>query len=434
MSLLLTVYNTSVWKTFVDASGLPLLNEAASGHQPDSGILYPIQSLPSVSILLSALQNEQSVWLAVVQAEYFMADALERGSTLQEAAQQWIEQTDALLDLQRKHRQKLRLFNIHQAVAQPARFITLLNSRIAIKEFPEQTANRNFLLLAACQYVNQQPPLKSLNARLQATVMPLCENEYLSLNIEQILLQQQSLNSATNERTKLESKLIQHQEQFETEIKTVTEERDLILNQLLELQEQFEALNKQYNLSLQSEQQQHRHSLLARDKQHAKEISKIEAELRKVKARAANAEYAGLLRQNELKKLQASISWKAAMPVRVIGRLLNKNAPTDEKLMQDVDLLLTSEYFDVDWYLQTYTDIAESLMNPAEHYLVYGAAEGRLPGPLFDGNWYLQHYPDVAEAEVNPLLHFILYGQQEGRSSSPILLTDSRQNEETNNG
>ena len=109
MSLLLTVYNTSVWKTFVDASGLPLLNEATSGPQPDSAILYPVQSLPSVSILLSALQNEQSIWLAVVQAEYFLADALERGSTLLEAAQQWIEQTDALLDLQRKQRKKTAL-------------------------------------------------------------------------------------------------------------------------------------------------------------------------------------------------------------------------------------------------------------------------------------------------------------------------------------
>jgi hypothetical protein len=241
MSLILTVYKTSLWKTFAESCGLPLITASAPQTNAVTAVLGQTQSLPTVSALLSRASDEHPLWLAAVQAEYFLADALESGATILEAAQEWVEQTDALLDLQRKQRKKLRLFNIHQAIAQPARFITLLNSGIAIKEFPKQTANSNFLLLAACQYVNQQPQLKSLNARLQATVIPLCENEYPSLSIEQVLLQQQFLNSAINERAALESKLIQLQEQFdsskknkskpfETEIKTATEERDLILH------------------------------------------------------------------------------------------------------------------------------------------------------------------------------------------------------------
>lgn len=36
-------------------------------------------------------------------------------------------------------------------------------------------------------------------------------------------------------------------------------------------------------------------------------------------------------------------------------------------------------FFDPDWYLERYTDVAASGMNPLRHYLHYGRAEGRLP-------------------------------------------------------
>lgn len=35
--------------------------------------------------------------------------------------------------------------------------------------------------------------------------------------------------------------------------------------------------------------------------------------------------------------------------------------------------------------------------------------------PWFDTDWYLAEYPDIAQAEVSPLLHFIAHGEQEGR-------------------
>lgn len=415
MSLLLTVYNTSVWKTFVDASGLPLLNVATTSL-PKAAILPAIQSLPNVSVLLSELPSEKSVWLAAVQAEYFIADSLEKGSTLTEAATAWEQQTNALLGLQRQQRKKLQLFNLHQALANPVQFRLLLSSVVAINEYSEYSIPDSLHLLAACQYLAQQPGLQALNTRLQASVTPLCENEKLTLNIDKIL-QQGHDNAAANERNLVLSQQLQEQ------LKNANEERDLILVQLQQVQEQLE----QYYLALQTEQQNNKHAALAKDKQYAKESLKLEAELRKTKARAANAEYAGLLLQQELEKLRTSISWKAATPVRMLGRFMKKSDPQREKLQQDIGLLLTSEYFDVDWYLRTYADVAESEINPAEHYLLHGAKEGRLPGPLFDGNWYLQRYPDVAEANMNPLLHFIMYGQQEGRESSPILLTNNSQ-------
>lgn len=545
MSILLTVHNTHDWNTLVDASGLPRIHHAAD---PGEGthILPPAQNLTALSALALQLPAGQQLWLAVVQAEYFLADAMINGSSLNEAAQTWAEQTTALLNLQRQQRQKLKLFNLHQALAQPAAFCALVGAEAAFNNIAPHSANNNLTLLIACQYLQQDQELQALNTRLQASLLPLCESENLSLDLDHLLQQNRAdaaaLTVAKAERDLIFSQLQQAQEQLKAHHLTATaqlaeaqtkaqqlqtaqqeilstltatsEERDLIFSQLQQVQEQLEAhhlttaaqlaaanaecsklqqtaqelkgqlttaakeckhtqqqlekakaesqklqqTNRQleakltatseerdlilaqlqqvqeqlehYYLSLQSEQQNNKHTLLARDKQQAKEIAKMESELRKTKARAASAEFAGQLLQQELNTLKASISWKAATPVRMLGRLVKKSDPVHDKLLQEIGLLLTSEYFDVDWYLRTYTDVAASQMNPAEHYLLFGAAEGRLPGPLFDGNWYLQHYPDVAAASINPLLHFVMYGQQEGRTSSPKLLTNNQNAEE----
>lgn len=478
MSILLTVYDTPVWKTFIDGTKLPVINEAKPLVNSGAVVLQPPQALSTVSALVSGLATEQTLWLAAVQAEYFLANALENGAALKDAAQQWQQQTTTLLTLQRQQRKKLQLFNVHQALARPVQFRQLLSPAITLSAYPEYVVSSNLALLAACQYLTQEPELQFLNTHLQASVLPLCDSETPNLNIDQILLHNHVLSSASQERDAILAQLHQVQEQLEqvsaehsttrqtntrleeklatadkaheqtrqeleknsaelrnteqslrqsaTDLQAITEERNLVVTQLHQVQEQLE----QYYIQLQTEQKENKHTLLARDKQQAKEISKLEAELRKVKSKLANAEYAGMLLQKELAKLRSSISWKAATPVRVIGRLMRKNDPAREKLMQEVGLLLTSEFFDVDWYVRTYTDVAESQMNPAEHYLLHGAAEGRLPGPLFDGNWYLQHYPDVAKNNMNPLLHFVMYGQQEGRTSSPKLLTNNQNIEE----
>lgn len=523
MNLLLTTYDTFLWKEFVSATGLPIA-EQASVIDSSTAIIEPIQSTTEISALLSDLSQEQALWLAIVQAEYFIANSIENGSSLIEAAFAWKQKTSAILDLHRQHRRKLNLFNLHQALSHPNQFRRLLIPNLIISDYIAHEFPSNLPLLASCQHISQHPELQKLNTHLQASVLPLCDDEKPMLDIENILLQnniisnsicerdltishlqqaltqtesslnhkaaqldianqesnlrrieleeaiieysrlEQAHNEAQKELAKalidqnqqkdklvhLEDNLIKSQEEIihlqlqlselkntylekqtqcanlESSINSITEERGHLLAQLQQVQEQFE----QYYLATQKEHQNNKHALLAREKQQAKEVHKLESELRKTKAKAANAEFSGQLLQQELNKVRKSISWKAATPVRVLGRLIRKNDPARDKLMQEIGLLLTSEYFDVEWYLQSYPDVAESQINPAEHYLLHGAAEGRLPGPLFDGNWYLHLYPDVVAADINPLLHFILYGQQEGRSSSPILLTNDSQNPE----
>ena len=72
-----------------------------------------------------------------------------------------------------------------------------------------------------------------------------------------------------------------------------------------------------------------------------------------------------------------------------------------------------SHTFDKEWYLKKNPDVAALGIEPISHYLLYGAREGRDPGPTFSTRGYLSHYPDVRAAGLNPLEHFVRYGIKE---------------------
>ena len=80
--------------------------------------------------------------------------------------------------------------------------------------------------------------------------------------------------------------------------------------------------------------------------------------------------------------------------------------------------------FDTSWYLTRYPDVGLSGANPLEHYMRFGAAEGRDPNPLFDTDWYLARYPDVGLNGANPLEHYVRFGAAEGRDPNPLFDTN----------
>ena len=82
--------------------------------------------------------------------------------------------------------------------------------------------------------------------------------------------------------------------------------------------------------------------------------------------------------------------------------------------------ILESGLFSAVWYLDQYQDVADAGVDPVQHYLSHGAAEGRDPGPEFSTIGYLERYPDVVKAGVNPLLHYLRGGKAEGRTTSPF--------------
>lgn len=71
------------------------------------------------------------------------------------------------------------------------------------------------------------------------------------------------------------------------------------------------------------------------------------------------------------------------------------------------------------WYRETYPEVAELGLDPATHYLRYGAAMGRNPGKSFDTKFYLETYPEAAASGLNPLVHYALYGQAAGFATRP---------------
>jgi hypothetical protein len=80
-------------------------------------------------------------------------------------------------------------------------------------------------------------------------------------------------------------------------------------------------------------------------------------------------------------------------------------------------LLASSSFFDAEWYLARYPDVAASGVDPVRHYLEFGWREGRNPSPLFSTKDYLKANKDVAEQDINPLFHYLEYGQVEGRTA-----------------
>jgi hypothetical protein len=101
--------------------------------------------------------------------------------------------------------------------------------------------------------------------------------------------------------------------------------------------------------------------------------------------------------------------------LRSAGSLLGIGGKRAKALRQHARLIGQSGYFDAGWYLEQYPEVAQTGLDPAEHYLKIGASEGKNPGPKFDTCWYLERYPDVVAAKMNPLLHYIKHGIDEGR-------------------
>lgn len=88
--------------------------------------------------------------------------------------------------------------------------------------------------------------------------------------------------------------------------------------------------------------------------------------------------------------------------------------------MSEEQQIRESQYFDSDWYLARYPDVALIGIDPVKHYLKFGTLLKRNPSADFDSAAYLAANPDVARAGVNPLLHYITCGRGEGRTPIPV--------------
>jgi hypothetical protein len=155
------------------------------------------------------------------------------------------------------------------------------------------------------------------------------------------------------------------------------------------------AENALYFVQLQQLEEQLTH-FYEQDRQKTELIAKLEAPLVRRLARRAGA-------------------WAATLLASTI-RLRQGREPD---VQREAVAVRASGLFDERWYRDMYPDVVAAGIDPLEHFLRYGAGEGRNPGPVFDTQWYLQAYPDVAASAMNPLLHFVQFGLREGRQCMP---------------
>lgn len=99
---------------------------------------------------------------------------------------------------------------------------------------------------------------------------------------------------------------------------------------------------------------------------------------------------------------------------RLRRRLRRRWQPTEAEAAL-LAVVRASELFDPAWYVSRYADVRALDMDAAEHYVRFGAAEGRDPGPRFSVQAYLALHEDVAASGLNALDHYERFGRAEGR-------------------
>ena len=96
----------------------------------------------------------------------------------------------------------------------------------------------------------------------------------------------------------------------------------------------------------------------------------------------------------------------------IFGMLPFRKIKAARRLAEEIELLHNSPLLDPVWYRQNYSDLGDSPIDVARHYLEHGAAVGRNPGPLFDTKFYLEQNPDVVASGMNPLIRCVRHGRR----------------------
>lgn len=89
------------------------------------------------------------------------------------------------------------------------------------------------------------------------------------------------------------------------------------------------------------------------------------------------------------------------------------------RLMDQAAEVRASNLLDEDWYRGEYQDVEILGIDPALHYLKYGARLGRDPNPDFSTRFYYDIHPDAERKGHNPVLHHLQSAQNTDMSADP---------------
>ena len=253
--------------------------------------------------------------------------------------------------------------------------------------------------------------------------------------------------AAAGERVALETELRLFERSTRQEIDAAHGELERTRAELEQARAEGQAVVEQVRAEAQAQVEQMR--LEAERAAHTRQVAEVrakraEAEIEAAaraallaKQRAKQAQVEAAAAAAETAAIESSTMWRATRPLRRVlesspfihrasravlragwrTATLPRRIRERRILQAQLRTLTASPLFDRDWYLAQNPDVAAAGLDPAEHYLKRGAAEGRSPGPGFDAVSYLAAYPDVAATGQDPLLHYLQCGKAEGRKT-----------------
>lgn len=395
----------------------------------------------------TSLPDGARVLILHCRPEYAIAHAMRLGGRPEAALQHWRDTTAAILGFFRRNRRRTTLIEVPSVFRQPGKLAEHLGPHLDQPlqawegAFPA-TENPSLLMQAmAAQMVAQAPELAALMSEAEASTLPQDEKTWQPVPVDiaalagqleeeeqerdrQVAAQSKKLESARQEIQVWQQRLLDAEEQANKQLAELAEARDHAKHEAKAREDQLAALREQHKAGERSlaETKEENELLLLQLHQVQEELETtfLKAQQDSDKLRETeqgletrNAEIATL--QQKIQELEKSPFRRTLAPLQALAWPRGKRNAEERKLQRDIALIQSSGFFNAKWYLQTYPDVAQDGVDPLEHYLRHGAAEGRNPSTEFVTEYYLRMNPDVREAAMNPLLHYIKFGREEGR-------------------
>ncbi|MGA4494165.1 hypothetical protein [Vreelandella venusta] len=380
----------------------------------------PVEEGQEATIAQAAL-NEYHALQAASEKGQRDGRALQQAESLQEQQQQNIARLKGELTAAREEYAVVfqQLQSVQSSLAES------VDKQKANVEQREQESSKRLEELQ-----QQTNTLQKKNAQL--------EQDNATIKKAQLALQQEkeSLKKA------LAAQLNTQKEGQET-LATAQKENAQLLNTLQQAQQAYEALSQEYQAlaarkddeifqqqRLVNAQQQNIDSVVTKLERRAAEVQKIQQQLEKSTLDTAHFRQQLEKRQKELNILRADtqrhishlerlVQWLRVHAQRHAAVAYRDSRSYKKELPKQLAMLEATPFFDADWYLAQYPDVAKSGIKPAEHFIKFGAIDGRHPSSQFSTDFYLTHYKDVAASGQHPLLHYLRHGIAEQRKTQP---------------
>lgn len=438
MSVICTVDRSEYWQQLCGIGQHQVIESLSTLTNTTTGFCY-IQKALSIDEIISLISTDHSVTVVVPPPFILLQEFIEEDH--QQAQSKVQKLLDDLYSVYKKHRSAMGLiplsaFCVSSSIdtsslpwleksLDSSKVTHNLDSVICHSLF-NQNANmiKAYKKLQSCFSLKDEesvfyPDIAKIKQALTQNEIDkselAIENEKV---IEQNLLLLDSLENKVAELSSQKEKHIQEADRQLAQFNSMRRENENVEKAIKALRKDRETQQIEYANFVQSSKKE----LTALEKTKNREIKQLESKLEQ-KSQVEQTLRAELA---ELRAIKSSKLWKVSNKVEKLSNAVDKHAAKRKKLSQDMSLLYTSELFDADWYLETYSDVQKDSIDPAEHYLLYGANEGRKPSPYFDGKWYLQANPDVASENTNPLIHYIKFGREEKRPMSPVMITHKK--------